>query len=183
MSLGQGNAATGPTFLAMSSLIVNAYLRQGHGARTTTSLTNRLVVLAAVLYVDDTDNIHMTPRVTDSPSDLIQHAQNSTEAWGGLAIATGAAMKPEKCFAYFMTYAALRGHHVLETIHNLPTPSSHIPQGDDDPLASHLTVPLPDGTRAPIPTLHSSTASLMLGIWFGPASRGTKHMNEMCRKG
>ena len=183
LSLGQGNAAAGPTFLAISSLIVNAYLRQGHGARTTTSITNRLVVLAAVLYVDDTDNIHMTPRVTDSPSDLIQHAQTSTNAWGGLAIATGAAMKPEKCFAYFMTYTVLRGHHVLESLHNLPTPSSQIPQGDDDPLPSHLSVPLPDGTRAPIPTLPSSTASLMLGVWFGPASRGTKHMNEMCKKG
>ena len=183
LSLGQGNAAAGPTFLAISSLIVNAYLRQGHGARTTTSLTNRLVVLAATLYVDDADNIHMTPRVTDSPSDLIQHAQTSTNAWGGLAIATGAAMKPEKCFAYFMTYSVIRGHHVLDQIHNLPTPTSHIPQGDDDPHPSHLSVPLPDGSRAPIPTLPSSTASLMLGVWFGPASRGTKHMHEMCRKG
>ena len=64
LSLGQGNAAAGPTFLAISSLIVNAYLRQGHGARTTTSITNRLMVLAAVLYVDDTDNIHMAPSVT-----------------------------------------------------------------------------------------------------------------------
>ncbi len=97
LSLGQGNAATGPTFLAISSLIVNAYFREGHGARTMTSLTHRLFILAAVLYVDDADNIHMTPSITDSPLELIQHAQHSTNAWGGLAIATGAAMKPEKC--------------------------------------------------------------------------------------
>jgi hypothetical protein len=30
---GQGNAAAGPGFTAMSSLIVNAYLRNGYGAR------------------------------------------------------------------------------------------------------------------------------------------------------
>ena len=41
LGLGQGNAAAGPSFLAISSLIVNSYLRQGHGARTRTSLTYR----------------------------------------------------------------------------------------------------------------------------------------------
>ena len=65
LGLGQGNAAAGPSFLAISSLIVNSYLRQGHGARTRTSLTYRSFILAAVLYVDDTDNIHMTPEVTE----------------------------------------------------------------------------------------------------------------------
>ena len=46
-----------------------------------------------------------------------------------------------------------------------------------------MTVPLPDGTNAPIPMLPPSAASLMLGVWFGPASQGTKHMHEMCKKG
>jgi hypothetical protein len=39
LGLGQGNAAAGPGFLAISSLIVNSYLREGHGARTITSLS------------------------------------------------------------------------------------------------------------------------------------------------
>jgi hypothetical protein len=125
----------------------------------------------------------MTPSGTASPSELIQHAQHSTNAWGNLAIATGAAMKPEKCFSYFMTYPVVRGHHILGTIHNLPDPTALIPQADDHPLPSHMTVPLPDGTSAPIPTLPPTTASLMLGVWFGLASRGTKHMHEMCKKG
>jgi hypothetical protein len=182
LSLGQGNAAAGPTFLAISSLIVNAYLREVHGARTMTSLTHRLFILVAVLYVDDADNIHMTPSITASPSEPIQHAQNSTNAWGGLAIATGAAMKPEKCFAYFMTYPVVRGHHILGTIIDLPDPTAFIPQANGHPLPSHMTVPLPDGTNAPIPTLPPTSASLMLGVWFGPSSQGTKHMHEMCKK-
>ena len=78
-----------------------------------TSLTHCLFILAAVLYVDHANNIHMTPNVTDSPSELIQHPQHSTNAWGGLAIATGTVMKPEKCFAYFMTYPVVRGHHIF----------------------------------------------------------------------
>jgi hypothetical protein len=62
-------------------------------------------------------------------------------------------------------------------------PTSLIPQIDGPPLPSHLTVPLPDGSTAPIPTLPPTSASLMLGIWFGPSSRGTKHIQEMCQKG
>ncbi len=125
----------------------------------------------------------MTPKVTALPSESIQHAQNSTNSWGGLAIATGAAMKPKKCFAYFMTYPVIRGCHTLGTIEDLPEPTASIQQADDHPLPPHMTVPLPDGTNAPIPTLPPTTASLMHGVWFGPASRGTKHIQEMCKKG
>ena len=183
LGLGQGNAAAGPSFLAISSFVVNSYLQDGHGARTRTSMSYQLFILAAVLYVDDTDNIHMTPEVTDSPSELILHAQVSTNAWGGFAIATGAAMKPKKCFTYFMTYPVSKGRHSLATIDNLPEPYALIQQDEGPPLPSHMTVPLPDGTNAPIPTLPPTTASLMLGVWFGPASQGTKHIAEMCKKG
>ena len=183
LGLGQGNAAAGPGFLAISSLIVNAYLREGHGVRTQTSLSLRSFVLAAVLYVDDTDNFHMTPHVTASPPELIQHSQKSTNVWGGLAIATGAAMKPEKCFAYFMIYLLTCGRYRLGTIEDLPSATNLIPQDDGIPLPSHMTVPLPNGTNSPIPTLPPTTASLMLGVWFGPASRGAKHIQEMCKKG
>jgi hypothetical protein len=170
LGLGQGNAAAGPGFLAISSLIVNVYLREGHGARTITSMSFRHFILAAVLYVDNTDNIHMTPKVTASPSDLIEHAQHSTNAWGGLAIATGAAMKPEKCFTYIMIYPVSKGRHILGTIDNLPEPKALIQQADGHLPPSHMTVPLPDGNSAPIPLLPPTTASLMLGIWFGPTS-------------
>jgi hypothetical protein len=39
LGLGQGNAAAGPVFLAISTQIVNAYLQDGHGARTMTRLS------------------------------------------------------------------------------------------------------------------------------------------------
>jgi hypothetical protein len=55
---GQGNAAAGPGFTAMSLLIVNAYLHDGFGARIYSSYYKRLLILAAVMYVDDTDQIH-----------------------------------------------------------------------------------------------------------------------------
>jgi hypothetical protein len=58
-----------------------------------------------------------------------------------------------------------------------------IPWSEGPPQPSRLTIPLPDGSSAPIPTLPPTEASLMLGIWFGPSSRGLKHISEMCLKG
>jgi hypothetical protein len=92
LGLGQGNAAAGPGFLAISAQIMNAYPQNGNGAWTMTSLSHRHFILAAVLYVDDADNIHMTALVSATPKELIDHAQLLTNAWEGLAIVTGAAM-------------------------------------------------------------------------------------------
>jgi hypothetical protein len=183
LGLGQGNAAAGPGFLALSSLIVNAYLRKGHGTRQVLSFTQRLLVLAAVIYVDDTDLPHMTKHITATSTELIKHSQKSTNVWGGLAIATGAALKPEKCYAYFFTYCYANGQASMADIINLLTPLCILPQSEGPPLPSHLTVPLPDCTSAPIPTLPTNTALLILGIWFGPLSLKTKHMLEMRCKG
>ncbi len=100
----QGNAAAGLGFTAMSSLIVNAYLRDGFGAQIYSSYYKRLLYLAAVMYVNDTDLIHWYRVPSFTPAELIAAAQTATYAWGGLAIATGAAMKPDKCYAYFLSY-------------------------------------------------------------------------------
>jgi hypothetical protein len=180
---GQGNAAAGPGFLAISAQIVNAYLRDGHGSRTLTSCSRCLLILAAIIYIDDTNMIHTTPSVTATAQELISHTQEATNTWGGLAIATGAALKPEKCFAYILNYKFINGRAVMGSTRSLPTPSAMIPQNDGTSLPSHLTVPLPDGSCAPIPTIPNTTTSLTLGIWQSPASRGTKHVKEMCLKG
>jgi hypothetical protein len=180
---GQGNAAAGPGCLEISAQIVNAYLRDGHGSQTLTSYSHCLLTLAAILYVDDTNMIHATPSVSATAQELISHTQDATNTWGGLAIATGAALKPENCFAYILNYKFINGRTVMGGMRSLPNPSAMILQNEGTPLPSHLTVPLPDGTCAPIPTIPNTTTSLTLGIWHAPSSRGTKHMKEMCSKG
>ena len=47
------------------------------------------------MYVDDTNLAHWSSMPSCTPTELIAAAQTVTHAWGGLAIATGAAMKPE----------------------------------------------------------------------------------------
>ncbi len=60
----------------------------------------------------------------------------------------------------------------MRPICSLPPQSGYIALANGTTAPSHMRVTLPDGTSAPIPTLHNEDASLMLGIWVGPASGG-----------
>jgi hypothetical protein len=180
---GQGNAAAGPSFTAMSSLIVKAYLHDGFGAQIYSSYYRRLLILAAVMYVDNTDLVHWTCLSLCSPVKLIAAAQRATYAWGGLAIATGAVMKQDTCYTYFLSYWYDRGHAKLRTVRVLLKSIAPITLPFDKISPSHSRVPLPDGITAPIPTLRNDYASLMLETYFGPPSGGGKHIHEMAQKG
>jgi hypothetical protein len=180
---GQGNAAVGPGFTAMSLLIVNAYLRDGFGARIYSSYYKRLLILAAVMYVNDTDLVHWSSLPSCTPVELIAAAQTATYAWGGLAIATGSAIKPDKCYAYFLSYWYNRGRATLKIVKALSDSIAPITLPSGEIAPSHLRVLLPDFTSAPIPTLSNEHASLMLGISFGPTSGSGTPMRKMAKKG
>ncbi len=117
-----------------------------------------------------------------NPEELIAVAQTATYTWGGLAIATGAAMKPEKCYAYFLLYWFDKGRAKMRTISLLPAPSAFITMPDGSIAPSHLRVPLPNGTSEPISTLKNEETSLMLRVNWGPSSRGRTHVCEMAKK-
>ncbi len=67
----------------MSLLVVNAYLRDGFGARIYSGYYKWLLLLAAVMYIDDTDLIHWAGWPSCSPSKLIAAAQTATYALVG----------------------------------------------------------------------------------------------------
>jgi hypothetical protein len=135
------------------------------------------------MYGNETDLIHWYCFPSCTPAKLITVAQTATYAWGGLAITTGAAMKPDKCYAYFLSYWFDGGHAKLRTIKALSDSIAPITLPTGEIAPSHLQVLLPDGTMAPIPTLRNDDASLMLGVHLGPASGGEPHIREMARKG
>jgi hypothetical protein len=135
------------------------------------------------MYVNDTNLIHWSSTPICNPEELIAVAQTATYTWGGLAITTGAAMKPEKCYAYFLLYWFNKGRAKMRTISLLPAPSVFITMPDGSIAPSHLRVPLPDGTSEPIPTLKNKETSLMLGVNWGSLSGGGTHVCEMAKKG
>ena len=168
----------------MRSLIVNACLCNGCSAWVYSSYCKRLLILVVVMYVDDTNLVHWSSMPSCTPAELIAAAQTATYVWGGLAIATGAAMKPEKCYVYFLSYWCDCGWVKLRTVKALPDSIAPITLLSGEIAPSHLRVPLPNGTSALIPTLQNKHASLMLmlGIYFDSTSGGSTHIREMAKK-
>jgi len=180
---GQGNCASPPGFSALSALVVNAYRRMGHGAKLTSAYTSRMFILAAVMYVDDTDLLHWASSPTTSSEELVQQVQEATNDWGLLGQATGGALKPEKCFLYLLDYSFNNGRAKLSTLKNLPEPEFAVEVKDKGLQPAHITVPQPDGSSAPIPTVDVTESTEMLGIFFAPTGDSTVHIEHMCQKG
>jgi hypothetical protein len=122
----------------MSLLIVNTYLRDGFGAQIYSSYYKRLLHLAAVMHVNDTNLIHWYRILSCTPAKLIAAAQTATYAWGGLAIATGTAMKPDKCYACFLFYWFDGSRVKLRTIKALPDSIAPITLPTGKIAPSHL---------------------------------------------
>ncbi len=120
LGLGQGNAMAGPGFLPLSLQIVHAYVCNGHRSWTVTSYSRTPSQLAAVIYVDDTDLIHTSLSVTALPAELIAHSQKSTNAWGGLAIATGALLKPENASLISWFTSSWQAEQLWVALENFP---------------------------------------------------------------
>lgn len=183
----QGSGSAGSAFSALSHLIVNAYKRMGHGAKLTSSYTARLFLLAAVMYVDDTDILHWAESQTTTDDELVAQVQQAQNDWGLLSQATGGILKPEKCSNYFLCYRFINGRARLKSLRQLPEPTDEVlvknKDGSSYLAPSHITIPQPDGSSVPIATHDVSHASKMLGVHFAPIGDGTTHVKALCAKG
>ena len=56
----------------------------------------------AILFVDDTDLLHLDMAREETVSEAVDTIQESVTNWGKLLIATGGALKPIKCFSYLI---------------------------------------------------------------------------------
>jgi hypothetical protein len=80
---GQGNPDSDPGFTALSSLIVNAYLCDEFGAQIYSSYYKHLLLLAAIMYVDDTDLIHWARKPSCTPEKTRYHRTDCHIRLGG----------------------------------------------------------------------------------------------------
>jgi hypothetical protein len=97
MGFGQGNGAALLGFLAVSTLLIKAYRRQGHGAWFTPGLARDAFILAAVIYVDDSNLLHMA-QGTPTDAEFLASVQAATVDWTGLVHASGGSFKPAMSF-------------------------------------------------------------------------------------
>ncbi len=97
MGFGQENGASPPGFLAVCTPLINAYRKQGHGAQFLPGLARDAFILAAVIYVNDSDLLHLA-QGTSTDSEFLASVQAATVDWVGLVHASRGSLKPEKWF-------------------------------------------------------------------------------------
>ncbi len=93
--------------------------------------------LATILYVKDTDQLHLDMDGDESVQEVCLALQQAIENWGKLLIATRGSLKPEKSFFHLMYFVWTQKGGWLYIAHH------------KDEIAVVL-VPMPDGTAAPI---------------------------------
>ena len=91
----------------ISITVIQAHKRKGHGAHFRCPVSATSGHLAAILFVDDTDILHLRMDQVETPAEAHSALQASVTNWGKLIIATGGAFKPAKCFSYLVSYGWL----------------------------------------------------------------------------
>ena len=109
MGLGQGSRSAPPSWIQLSSVLINVYKQLGLGSYTTDPISLEEIHSAGALFVDDADLYTSDDRqpVTDeltNPAELYLQTQRNLDQWSDLLQASGGALKPEKCFWYLLDY-------------------------------------------------------------------------------
>ena len=168
MGFGQGNGAAPPGFLAVNILLIEAYRRQGHGARFTPGLARDALILAAVIYVNDSNLLHLA-QSTPTDAEFLASVQAATVDWTGLVHASGGSLKPAKCFWYMLGWKWVRGVARLKSLAELP----QFP----------LMIPQPGGAMAAINLHPVDKPEKKLGVYVCPMGDFTHHVSHLCQTG
>jgi hypothetical protein len=164
--LGQGNGAAPAGWCAISIVILRAHGAKGHGAHFMAPMSQVRSSLSAILYVDDTDLIHINMNADESIVEVHAAIQRAIENWGRLLIATGGTLKPEKCFYHLIDFAWTQKGGWQYVAHH-------------EDVGAAVYVPLPDGRRAPISHLAVDVAQKTLGVTTCPSGNSTGSLHQM----
>jgi hypothetical protein len=167
--LGQGNGAAPPAFTAVSTLLILAYVSMGHGVQVESAISGVLFTIAAILYVDDTDLLLWAKTSRMSDAQFLQQVQAAVTDWGMLALASGGSLRPEKCFWYFISFKFCNGRAYYKKLEELPS--------------TPLTVPMRDGSTAPIELKPTDEATCTLGVLQCPEGLPEAHLAKMKQDG
>jgi hypothetical protein len=94
----QGNGALPAGWAVISICILNAHSKKGHGAKFICPVTKLEKHLSTILYVNDTDILHIDLTQNERVDEVHKRIQESVNSCGNLLIATGGALQPAKCF-------------------------------------------------------------------------------------
>ena len=167
--LGQGNGMAPSGFQTVSTLMTRAYNRLGHSARLTGVWSGIVFVIAAIIYVDDTDLLLVASSRQQSLTEFFHQAQSAVMDWGLITQATGGYLKPTKCFWYLMAWRWQQGRPILRRAKHLPK--------------FRMVVPQKDGSVSVIPLKDVEEVQETLGVWSCPAGEFGVHVTKKLAEG
>jgi hypothetical protein len=92
----QGNGALPADWAVISICILKVHGKKGHGAKFLCPIAKLTHHLSAILYMDDTDLLHIDLTKDETVDKVHTAIQDSVNSWGNLLIATGGALQPNK---------------------------------------------------------------------------------------
>jgi hypothetical protein len=102
--LCQNNGAMLAGWTVARIIILNAHQHWGHGAKFLCPISLVRSNLSAVLFMDNTNVIHLDMNHRESHLETLEGLQQSVMSWGKLLIATGGSLKPSKCFYHLVSF-------------------------------------------------------------------------------
>lgn len=168
-SLLQGSGLTPWTFLCVSTLMINSYKEQGHGATYVSPITLASIRLAAAMFVDDTDLFFSGSRGM-SEEEFLNMVQEGINEWARTVITTGGNIKIVKSHVKVHIPKFSKGRCMNTPIKKLSRQS--------------FTIPQRSGPDRPIKILGYDKAKKSLGVKFTGDGRPPKdHIEWMAEKG
>jgi hypothetical protein len=168
MGFRQGNGASPSGFLAVNTLLIKVYQRQGHGAHFAPGLAWDAFTIAAVINVDDSDLLHLA-RGTPTDAEFLESVQAATIDWTGLVHTSGGSLKPAKCFWYMLGWKWVKGEARLKALGELPQ--------------QPLMIPQQGGQMAAISLHPVDKPEKKLGVYVCPTGDFTYHVDHLWKTG
>ena len=170
MGLGQGSRAAPPSWIQLSTVLVNVYKQLGLGSFITDPISLETIHTMGGLFVDDTDLYtgNDTPSANgevSDPMELCIRTQGNLDQWNNLLIASGGALKPEKCFWYSLNYISVEGRWCYADVSDF-----------------ELTITCPDGGVNKINQKSPTTSMKTLGVVDAPAGGNIGHLEYIKSK-
>ena len=185
--LCQGNGAAPPTWLQISTLLINAQRRHHHGVTIETPISKRRVRQVGQLYVDDT-NLWTGLDEDMDELDTCEAGQRSINQWGGSLMATGGAFNAEKsgwtlhdmvCTSNgdWKYHDDIKAQRAESDKRNGATENMY-----DELDEIEITVPMLEGDAATISRLKTSEAVKNLGMQARPDGSSEDHFTQMRKR-
>ena len=167
--LCQGNGKAPAAWCVISIVILNCHKAKGHGAKFLAPASKVRKDLAAVLFVDDNDLLHLDMTREENVWEAFEAMQESVSSWGKLLIATGGALKPIKCFLHLISFDWDKKGNWSYANH-------------EEDEGAKISVPMPDGREEAISNLGCSEERETLGILTSPEGLGGASINKMRKR-